>query len=412
MVVALYDPMVAEKKTPLYKLELAMIELIIMTIIDKSVFPKGDIPESYLQLFNAFRANGIQRIETSLWYRYPILRYLAPDFSGYKWITETNNENRNTLDQIISLHQLDEHRERSSYLDSYLKKIDEEDESDQNKNMISNSAKMKTNWRHAIEKQIHVLEKIDRECLLSSLEDFLLGSEGILFAFDALLYCLAKHPKVQEKMRQEIENVKEKEESETKASLPYCWAVILETLRIFPQTGFGTPHHSDQTVYIDGFEIPAGTDVYPNLLGILRNPDYWNNPDEFQPERFLDDNNQVKPRKHHIPFQIGARVCPGKSFSTDLLFKLAMRVVTELNLSFDGFVTKFHEKSSGLGELRYMGMSLVHHHPFHLKVEPIVETMPTTSPLLQTMKKENSIVKRSVISNDIGNMKTSDSRGN
>ena len=49
-----------------------------------------------------------------------------------------------------------------------------------------------------------------RKSLLSSLEDFLLGSEGILFAFDALLYCLAKHPDVQAKMREEIEKVKER----------------------------------------------------------------------------------------------------------------------------------------------------------------------------------------------------------
>ena len=57
---------------------------------------------------------------------------------------------------------MDEHRERSSYLDSYLKKIDEEDESDQNKNLISDSAKMKTNWRHAIAKQINIFGKVGK----------------------------------------------------------------------------------------------------------------------------------------------------------------------------------------------------------------------------------------------------------
>ena len=59
-------------------------------------------------------------------------------------------------------------------------------------------------------------------------------------------------------------------EEKTKDTLPYCWAVTWETLRFFPQTGFGTPHHSEESVFIDGFEIPARTDVYPDLLGILR----------------------------------------------------------------------------------------------------------------------------------------------
>ena len=69
MVIGLYDPMVADKSTPLYQLELVLIELIIETCIDKSVFSGREIPSSYLEVFNAFRANGIQRIETSSWYR-------------------------------------------------------------------------------------------------------------------------------------------------------------------------------------------------------------------------------------------------------------------------------------------------------------------------------------------------------
>ena len=69
MVIGLYDPMVADKSTPLYKLELVMMELIIETCIDKSIFSGREIPSSYLEVFNAFRANGIQRIETSSWYR-------------------------------------------------------------------------------------------------------------------------------------------------------------------------------------------------------------------------------------------------------------------------------------------------------------------------------------------------------
>ena len=90
---------------------------------------------------------------------------------------------RNTLNEIISLHQRNNIREKSSYVDVYLKHIEEEETSDTS--IVSEG----------------------RKCLLSSLEDILLGSEGILFAFDALLYCLAKNQNVQVKMRDEIYKV-------------------------------------------------------------------------------------------------------------------------------------------------------------------------------------------------------------
>ena len=90
---------------------------------------------------------------------------------------------RNILTDIVTLHQRNNIREITSYVDVYLKHIEEEESSDTS--IVSEGQK----------------------CLLSSLEDIILGSEGILFAFDALLYCLAKNPNVQVKMRKEIYKV-------------------------------------------------------------------------------------------------------------------------------------------------------------------------------------------------------------
>ena len=109
--------------------------------------------------------------------------------------------------------------------------------------------------------------------------------------------------------------------------------------------------------------------TYKKIFAIHRSTKYWKDPHDFKPERFIDENDQCKQNKQWIPFQIGARICPGKSFSLELLFRLALKVVTELKLSFDGFVEKSHEKSTDINNLRYLGMSLVHHHPFTLKVE-------------------------------------------
>ena len=61
-------------------------------------------------------------------FRYPILRHLAPQFSGYNWIMDTICSTRNTLTEIISLHQRNNIREKNSYVDVYLKHIEEEEE--------------------------------------------------------------------------------------------------------------------------------------------------------------------------------------------------------------------------------------------------------------------------------------------
>ena len=63
-------------------------------------------------------------------------------------------------------------------------------------------------------------------------------------------------------------------------------------------------------------------------------------------------------------------------------------MVTELNLSFDGFVEKSDEKSTDINNLKYFGMSLVHHHPFTLKVEkPAMEENKNNHPFTLKVEK-------------------------
>ena len=84
--------------------------------------------------------------------------------------------------------------------------------------------------------EIHRTVGDDAKCnlhkaLIASLKNCLAGGDGIIMGLSALLYCLARNPQVQEEMRNEI-----RAETET---LPYCRAVILETLRYIPVGGVG-----------------------------------------------------------------------------------------------------------------------------------------------------------------------------
>ena len=130
--------------------------------------------------------------------------------------------------------------------------------------------------------------------------------------------------------------------------------------RIAPQ------HYSDEDLIVDGYRIPSGMDIYPNILGISLSKEHWYRPEIFDPTRFFDKDKQVLHPRTWIPFSIGERVCPAKSFSLDMLLMLGLKIVTTLELSFDGFVEESTE-----GELKYYGMSLIHVHPFKMGVKEL-----------------------------------------
>ena len=346
MVVEVSEPIEltrGESVNALHKMDLALTELLILTLADKSTFPGENVPEMYLEHFNVARTCGVQWVEQSLWYRYPILRHLAPHYSGFVWSSDLVGKTRKNFNEIVSLHKGNKDRSIVSYIDAYLEDIEKREGEEARHN--------------------------GQRALIASLENFILGADAIVMGFYSLLFCLARYPDVQDRMRkeivQEIERTSEGEEK-GKFTLPYCWSVILEIMRYIPQAGFGGPHHTEEEIIVNGFKVPPGTDVYPNLIGIIRGEKYWDEPSNFNPARFLDQDGQCQVPKYWIPFEIGARACPGQSFALEVLFRLGLNTVSELKLSFDGFVDGSRSCSD---DLRFFGMSLVTQRPYKLKVE-------------------------------------------
>ena len=99
-------------------------------------------------------------------------------------------------------------------------------------------------------------------------------------------------------------------------NLPYLQAVVKETLRQYPLLPV-TTRKCYQSCKIGGFEIPQETMVLINLYAINRNPNIWNNPNEFQPERFLVSFEKQESMKYKqdetfsfLSFGAGRRACP------------------------------------------------------------------------------------------------------
>ncbi|WVZ86285.1 hypothetical protein U9M48_033091 [Paspalum notatum var. saurae] len=136
---------------------------------------------------------------------------------------------------------------------------------------------------------------------------------------------LVQRPHVMAKLQAEVRScVPKGQEIVTEADLssmpmPYLRAVIKESLRLRPVTPLLAPHFSMASCSIDGLEVPAGVRVLVNVWAIGRDARFWEDPEEFTPERFLDGGGaaQVSFRGndfHFLPFSAGRRQCPGMNF--------------------------------------------------------------------------------------------------
>ncbi|XP_073024102.1 cytochrome P450 83B1-like [Primulina eburnea] len=136
----------------------------------------------------------------------------------------------------------------------------------------------------------------------------------IVWAMTALI----KKPQVMQKAREEVRNVvgdKGVVDEDDIQNLPYLKAIIKEALRLFPPTPLSVPRETIEKCTIDGYEIPAKTTVYVNLHSIGLDPEYWENPTEFNPDRFLNSTIDYKGQDFGLlPFGSGRRGCPGMNF--------------------------------------------------------------------------------------------------
>ncbi|KAL0404965.1 UNVERIFIED_CONTAM: 3,9-dihydroxypterocarpan 6A-monooxygenase [Sesamum radiatum] len=104
-------------------------------------------------------------------------------------------------------------------------------------------------------------------------------------------------------------------------NLPYLQAIVKESLRIHP-SGPIILRESTEDCTISGYHIPAKTQLFVNVWAVGRDPNHWENPLEFRPERFLAEDGsskgQLDVRGQHyqlLPFGSGRRSCPGNSLA-------------------------------------------------------------------------------------------------
>lgn len=144
----------------------------------------------------------------------------------------------------------------------------------------------------------------------------LAGHETTASSLASTLHCLARHPQIQEQVRAEIDQVLGGIDPgpDVTEALPSLMRVLQESLRLYPAVPM-IGRRAVEATEIDGFAIPAGADLIIAPWVIHRHPDYWDRPEEFDPDRFTDVAQEARPRYVWCPFGGGPRACIGQHFS-------------------------------------------------------------------------------------------------
>lgn len=161
---------------------------------------------------------------------------------------------------------------------------------------------------------------------------FVAGYETTANALTFTLYLLANHPDVQQKVWEEIAKI-ESQEGETVDKLQkmtYINAVLNESMRLYPPAWIVDRQNvTDDT--ITSYHIKKGTLIGISLYELHRNPKYWNNPDEFNPERFLDEEKKHS-MQYFYPFGAGPRMCIGTGFAVYELCLTLFNIVKKYDI--------------------------------------------------------------------------------
>ncbi|KAJ0969479.1 hypothetical protein J5N97_022356 [Dioscorea zingiberensis] len=166
---------------------------------------------------------------------------------------------------------------------------------------------------------------------------FVAGTDTTNISLEWGMAELIRNPQVMKKLQNElrgIETGKTMLRGDDLSEMHYLKAVIKETLRLHPPAPLLLPRETMQSCEIGGYQIHGKTKVIINFWSIGRDPKFWDNAEEFQPERFMDNPIDFKGLDFdYIPFGAGRRVCPAIQFA-----------VSNLELALANLVNRFDWK--------------------------------------------------------------------
>uniref|UniRef100_A0A8C5RFX0 Cytochrome P450 family 2 subfamily W member 1 n=1 Tax=Laticauda laticaudata TaxID=8630 RepID=A0A8C5RFX0_LATLA len=156
----------------------------------------------------------------------------------------------------------------------------------------------------------------------SVLDLVMAGTETTATTLQWAILLMMKHPEIQRKVQQEIQQVLGSERLpvyEDRKQMPFTNAMIHEVQRfasVVPQF----PRCTTMDTHFRGYFIPKGTPIFPSLTSSLYDETQWETPYRFNPNHFLDAEGNFVKKEAFLPFSIGRRNCLGENLARMELF--------------------------------------------------------------------------------------------
>lgn len=146
---------------------------------------------------------------------------------------------------------------------------------------------------------------------------FVAGHETTANAMSWIMYLLDQHPEINAKVLAEVNKLLEGKTElafEDVKGLSYTKQVINEAMRLYPPA-WATDRLALGDDEIGGYPIKKGDSLFLFIYGVHHHPDYWPNPEQFNPDRFAPGNLSPEQKNAYLPFGGGPRLCIGNNFA-------------------------------------------------------------------------------------------------
>ena len=210
----------------------------------------------------------------------PFLRHIFPEQTGWTKQTEVIEETCSLMRDIVQEHKetYDEDNMRD-FVDVYLREM---------KNTPDQSFS-------------------EEQLLVVTMDLFSAGSETTATTLAWAVCFMILHPEIQVRVQEEIDSVlgDRPPTLDDRGQLVFTEATIMEIQRLGSIAGMAVPHRALEDIHVRGYRIPKDTMIWSILYYIMRDPDYWKDPDTFYPERFIGEDGKIIKEERFVPFGIG-----------------------------------------------------------------------------------------------------------
>ncbi|KAF9525797.1 cytochrome P450 [Crepidotus variabilis] len=199
------------------------------------------------------------------------------------------------------------------------------------------------------------------------------GAESTVSTLQTFFYAMSNYYDVQRRAQEEIDAIvgcKRLPTIEDRPSLPYVEALYRETLRWYPVFPVGGPHYTTDEDTYEGYRIPKGTTVIPNIWGITRNQSRYPDPESFNPSRFFQEDGSLNDDDVRYVFGFGRRSCPGRHLASVTVWLTIVNVLATFDIrrKKDLFGNEIPVNAGHTGNAL-----AIHPHPFECDITPRTE---------------------------------------